>query len=569
MAIPDLNRIRGAEAEWRATYDATRERNGERLESFTTSSVEVDALYTPLSAEHSDNGGSDGNDPAASFLDRVGFPGQYPYTRGVQPSMYRGRLWTMRQYAGFGTPEETNRKFHTLLELGQTGLSIAFDLPTQLGYDSDDPLASDEVGQVGVAIDSLADFETVFDEIPLDEISTSMTINAPAALLLAMYVAIGEKQGVAREALRGTVQNDVLKEYVARGTYIFPPGPSLRLAADVMEFCAREAPKFNAISVSGYHIRDAGSTAAQEIGFTLANAMAYVDAASARGLAVDDFAGGISWIFNTHNAFFEEIAKFRALRRMWARLMREHYGATNPRSWTLRTHTQTGGSTLTAQQPENNIARTAIQGLAGVLGGVQSMALSCFDEALALPTDAAQRTALRTQQIIAHETGAADTIDPLAGSYFVEQLTDELEREATQIMDRVHDVGGAVASIETGYMQTEIAEAAARYQREIDAGNRVVVGVNAFTEGNDEGATPIFRVDPALSKAQQQRLASFRASRDKAASAAALERLRGAAGGETNLMEPLIDAVQAYATVGEICAVLRDEFGEYTPPTVI
>ncbi len=570
MAIPDLNRIRAAEAEWRATYNTARERNGERLESFTTSSVEVDALYTPLSAGQNENDGpGGGGDLAGAFLDRVGFPGQYPYTRGVQPTMYRGRLWTMRQYAGFGTPEETNRKFHTLLELGQTGLSIAFDLPTQLGYDSDDPLASDEVGQVGVAIDSLADFETVFDGIPLDEISTSMTINAPAALLLAMYVAVGEKQGVAREALRGTVQNDVLKEYVARGTYIFPPGPSLRLAADVMEFCAHEAPKFNAISVSGYHIRDAGSTAAQEIGFTLANAMAYVDAASARGLAVDDFAGGISWIFNTHNTFFEEIAKFRALRRMWARLMREHYGATNPRSWTLRTHTQTGGSTLTAQQPENNIARTAIQGLAGVLGGVQSMALSCYDEALALPTDAAQRTALRTQQIIAHETGAADTIDPLAGSYFVERLTDELEREATQIMDRVHDLGGAVASIETGYMQTEIAEAAARYQREIDAGDRVVVGVNAFTEGNDEDATPIFRVDPALSKAQQKRLASFRASRDESASTAALERLREAASVETNLMEPLIDAVQAYATVGEICTVLRDEFGEYTPPTVI
>ena len=422
---------------------------------------------------------------------------------------------------------------------------------------------------MGVAIDSLADFETVFDGIPLDQISTSMTINAPAALLLAMYVAIGEKQGVTRDALRGTVQNDVLKEYVARGTYIFPPGPSLRLAADVMEFCAREAPEFNAISVSGYHIRDAGSTAAQEIGFTLANAMAYCYAALARGLAIDDFAGGISWIFNTHNAFFEEIAKFRALRRMWARLMREHYGAQNPRSWTLRTHTQTGGSTLTAQQPENNIARTAIQGLAGVLGGVQSMALSCYDEALALPTDAAQRTALRTEQIIAHETGVADTIDPLAGSYFVEQLTDELEREATLIMDRVHDQGGAVASIETAHIQTAIAEAAGRYQREIDSGERIVVGVNAFTEGNDEGATPIFRVDPTLSRAQRERLASFRASRDEAISGAALDRLQEAARTETNLMAPLIEAVQAYATVGEICAALRSEFGEYTPPTVI
>ncbi len=569
MAIPDLNRIREAEANWHGNYEKARDRNGERLESFSTSSVKVKALYHPLSAEHGGNEELPNDDSLGVFLDRVGFPGQYPYTRGVQPSMYRGRLWTMRQYAGFGTPEETNRKFHTLLEMGQTGLSIAFDLPTQLGYDSDNPLARDEVGQVGVAIDSLADFETVFDGIPLDKISTSMTINAPAAVLLAMYVAIGEKQGVAREALRGTVQNDVLKEYVARGTYIFPPNPSLRLAADVMEFCAHEVPKFNAISISGYHIRDAGSTAAQEIGFTLANAIAYVDAAKARGLPVDDFAGGISWIFNTHNAFFEEIAKFRALRRMWAQLMREHYGAQNSRSWMLRTHTQTGGSTLTAQQPENNIARTAIQGLAGVLGGVQSMALSCFDEALSLPTDAAQRTALRTQQIIAHETGTADTIDPLAGSYFVEQLTDELEREATEIMHRVHDLGGAVASIETGYMQTEIAEAAARYQRELDAGNRVVVGVNAFTDGNDEEATPIFRVDRVLSVAQQERLASFRASRDEGVSGAALEQLRAEARIETNLMEPLIEAVQSYATVGEICAVLRDEFGEYTPPTVI
>ena len=389
MGIPDLKAIRDRDA-WRAeVYDPAVAKGGERRESFATSSVEVDPLYAP-------NGEIDDD-----YLSSMGFPGQYPFTRGVQPTMYRGRLWTMRQYAGFGTALETNRKFRALLEMGQTGLSVAFDLPTQLGYDSDDPLARDEVGQVGVAIDSLADFETVFEEIPLDQISTSMTINAPASVLLAMYVAIGEAQGVARTDLRGTVQNDVLKEYVARGTYIFPPGPSLRLATDVMEFCAREVPRFNAISVSGYHIRDAGSTAAQEMGLTLSNAIAYVDSALARGLEVDDFAGNISWIFNTHNDFFEEVAKFRALRRMWARIMRERFGATNPRSWMLRTHTQTGGSTLTAQQPENNIARTAVQALAAVLGGVQSMALSCYDEALALPTDAAQRTALRTQQIIA------------------------------------------------------------------------------------------------------------------------------------------------------------------------
>jgi methylmalonyl-CoA mutase N-terminal domain/subunit len=558
MPILNLDQIREAEAAWRDDlYDKAQAKSGERRESFSTSSVEVEPLYTPTSL--ADDG----------YLDAVGFPGQFPFTRGIQPTMYRGRLWTMRQYAGFGTPEETNRKFRTLLEMGQTGLSVAFDLPTQLGYDSDDPLAVDEVGQVGVAIDSLADFETVFEAIPLDKISTSMTINAPAAVLLAMYVAVGEEQGVSRQALRGTVQNDILKEYVARGTYIFPPAPSLRLATDVIEFSARELPKFNAISVSGYHIRDAGSTAAQELGFTLANARAYVDAALERGLEVDSFAGSISWIFNTHNDFFEEVAKFRALRRIWARMMRDEYGATNPRSWMLRTHTQTGGSTLTAQQPENNIARTAIQGLAGVLGGVQSMALSCYDEALALPTDAAQRSALRTQQIIAYETGAADTIDPLAGSYFVEALTDKLEAEARAIMQRVEDVGGAVAAVETGYVQTEVAEAAARYQREIDSGDRIIVGVNSFTEGNEEGSKALFRVDRALAEAQQKRLAAFRASRDVEQAKASLESLRVATKANANLMEPLIDAVKAYASIGEICGVLREEFGEYRPPTVI
>jgi methylmalonyl-CoA mutase N-terminal domain/subunit len=558
MPILNLDQIREAEAAWRAdVYDKAQAKSAERREAFSTSSVEVEPLYTPTSL--ADDG----------YLDQVGFPGQFPFTRGIQPTMYRGRLWTMRQYAGFGTPEETNHKFRTLLEMGQTGLSVAFDLPTQLGYDSDDPLAVDEVGQVGVAIDSLADFETVFEAIPLDEISTSMTINAPAAVLLAMYVAVGEQQSVSRQALRGTVQNDILKEYVARGTYIFPPAPSLRLATDVMEFSARELPKFNAISVSGYHIRDAGSTAAQELGFTLANARAYVDAALERGLEIDSFAGSISWIFNTHNDFFEEVAKFRALRRMWAHMMRDEYGATNPRSWMLRTHTQTGGSTLTAQQPENNIARTAIQGLAGVLGGVQSMALSCYDEALALPTDAAQRAALRTQQIIAYETGAADTIDPLAGSYFVEALTDKLEAEARAIMQRVEDVGGAVAAVETGYVQTEVAEAAARYQREIDSGDRIIVGVNSFTEGNEEGSKALFRVDRALAEAQQKRLAAFRASRDVERAKASLESLRVATKANANLMEPLIDAVNAYASIGEICGVLREEFGEYRPPTVI
>ena len=532
------------------------QRSPERAAEFSTSSHDVGRLYTPLDIAELD------------YERDLGFPGEYPFTRGVQPTMYRGRLWTMRQYAGFGTADESNQKFRYLLDQGQTGLSVAFDLPSQLGYDSDDPLAIAEVGQVGVAIDSLYDMETLFADIPLDKVSTSMTINAPAAVMLAMYLVAGEKQGVPAEKLRGTVQNDVLKEYVARGTYIFPPGPSVRLAADIMAYCAKDVPRWNTISVSGYHIRDAGSTAAQEIGFTFANACAYIDAALARGLAIDEFAPRISWIFNTHNHFFEEVAKYRALRRLWARLLKERYGATDPRSMTLRTHTQTGGSTLMAQQPENNIVRAAIQTLAAVAGGVQSIALSCFDEALALPTDDAQRIALRTQQIVAHETGAADTVDPLAGSYYVEHLTNDLERQAREIMAEIESMGGSIRAIETGWMQKQIAEASWQHQDRVDHGDEVVVGVNRYTEGSEQPST-VFSVDRSLVDHQLGRLEHHRQERDSEAVSTSLAALKAACEGDTNLMPPILEAVRAYATLGEICGAMREVFGEYRPPTVI
>jgi len=534
----------------------TLQRQPERNEAFATSSMPVERLYTPL-----DIAGFD-------YARDLGFPGEYPFTRGVQPTMYRGRYWTMRQYAGFGTAEESNEKFRFLLSQGQTGLSVAFDLPSQLGYDSDDPMAIAEVGQVGVAIDSLYDMETLFADIPLDRVSTSMTINAPAAVMLAMYIVAAEKQGVSADKLNGTVQNDVLKEYVARGTYIFPPGPSVRLAADIMAYCAKQVPNWNTISVSGYHIRDAGSTAAQEIGFSFANACAYMDAALERGVGIDEVAPRISWIFNTHNNFFEEIAKYRALRRLWARLLKEQYGAKDPRSMMLRTHTQTGGSTLVAQQPENNIVRASIQSLAAVIGGVQSIALSCFDEALALPTNDAQRIALRTQQIIAHETGVADTVDPLAGSYFVEHLTNELEREAAAYMKQIADMGGAVKAIESGWMQTQIAEASWNYQREVDEKREIVVGVNDYTEGGEQPPV-IFSVDRRLVEHQLKRLEHHRRERDAESVASTLDGLRAACGGSENLMPPILDAVRAYATLGEICGAMREVFGEYSPPTVI
>ena len=532
------------------------ERGGEREPAFHTTSTETRRLYTPL-------------DVAETDFDRdIGAPGEFPYTRGVQPTMYRGRLWTMRQYAGFGTAKESNERFKFLLAQGQTGLSIAFDLPTQIGMDSDDPHADAEIGQVGVAIDSLADMEEMFDGIPLDRVSTSMTINAPAAVLVAMYMAVAEKQGVATGDIMGTAQNDVLKEYVARGTYIYPPRESLRLAADLITYCARYAPKFNSISVSGYHIRDAGSTAAQEIGFAFSNAIAYLEACQRSGVGIDEVAPRISWIFNTHNNFFEEIAKYRALRRMWARLLRDRFGAQDPNSLKLRTHIQTGGATLTAQQPENNIVRAAIQALASVLGGVQSMALSCYDEALAIPTTEAQRIALRTQQIVAHESGVTDTVDPFGGSYYVETLTNEIEKKAQEYIDRVEDMGGSVAAIESGYMQSEIQEAAVAQQQAIESGERVVVGVNKFRSAEEPEPT-IFRVNTEVARAQVERLARVRAERDGAAAQAALGRLGQAARGTENLMPAILEAVRAYTTLGEICGELRTVWGEYRPPTVV
>ncbi len=544
------------------TYRQARERFGERTDTdFRTSSTEVKPLYTPL-------------DLAGTEYERdIGFPGEYPFTRGIQPTMYRGRLWSIRQYAGFGTPEETNQRFKFLLKEGQPGLSVAFDLPTQLGYDSDDPLARGEVGKVGVAVDTLADMETMFDGIPLDQVSTSMTINAPAPVLVAMYAVVGEKQGVPKDRIAGTAQNDVLKEYVARGTYIFPPKPSLRLAADLMAWCSRELPRFNPISISGYHIRDAGATAVQEMAFTFANAIAYIEAARERGVSVDDVGPRISWIFNTQNNFLEEVAKYRALRRMWAKIMRERFQAQDPRSWMFRTHVQTGGATLTAQQPEVNIIRAALQGLATVLGGVQSLALSCYDEALALPTEQAQRIAVRTQQIIAYESGVADTIDPLGGSYYIEWLTNELERQAWDYLHRIEDMGGAVAAIESGYVQREIQESAYAHQMAVDEGRKIIVGVNRFAQ-TDEEPQMIFRVDPEAEQAQIRRLEEVRRQRDGGAVKAALARLEaacrdGVGPDSGNLMPPIIEAVKAYATVGEICGVMRSVFGDYRAPTAI
>ncbi len=553
----DAAAVSDARREWEErVLSRVLDRFPERRKEFRSSSAETHRVYTPADI------------PDLDYLRDVGFPGQFPFTRGVQPTMYRGRLWTMRQYAGFGTAEETNERFRMLIENGQTGLSTAFDLPTQTGYDSDDPMAAGEVGQVGVAIDTLDDMERLFRNIPLDTISTSMTINAPASILVAMYIVAAEKQGHEGSVVMGTAQNDVLKEYVARGTYIFPPAQSVRLAADLITYCAEHAPKFNSISVSGYHIREAGSTAAQEIAFAFANAIAYLDECVGRGADIDDVAPRISWIFNTHNNFFEEIAKYRTLRRMWARLLQDRYGAKNPNSLMLRTHTQTGGSTLTAQQPLNNIARAAIQSLAAVVGGVQSLALSCYDEALALPTEEAQQIALRTQQIIAHESGAADTIDPMAGSYYVEWLTNELEDAANAIMHRVEDIGGAVAAVETGYVQSEIQEAAVAYQREIESGDRIIVGVNDFIDP-DEDATPIFRPNLAVVQSQLDNLARVKSERDNGAVEASLQRLRDGARGAENLMPAILEAVRTYATLGEMCGVLREEWGEYVPPTAV
>ena len=499
-----------------------------------------------------------------SYLDKLGFPGEYPYTRGVQPTMYRGRLWTMRQYAGFGDAKETNERFRFLLQQGQTGLSTAFDLPTQVGYDSDHAMAEGEVGRVGVAIDSLEDIETVFSGIPLDKVSTSMTINAPASVLLTMYQALGEKQGVPAKKLQGTIQNDILKEYVARGTYIFPPGPSMRLVTDIFEYCSKAIPDWNTISISGYHIREAGATAVQEVAFTLADGIAYVQTAVDKGLDVDAFARRLSFFFNSQMDFFEEIAKFRAARRIWARIMKERFKAKNPKSWMLRFHTQTAGSSLTAQQPDNNIVRTALEALAAVLGGTQSLHTNSRDEALALPTEESVRIALRTQQIIGFESGVADTVDPLAGSYFIERLTDEIEAKAMEYIRKIDDMGGAVAAIERGYMQREIQDSAYKHQKAVEAKEKMVVGVNCL-EIQEESPTGLLRVNPALAEAQVKRLGDLKRRRDGRAVAVALKDIEETAKGTDNLVPKVLGAVRSYATIGEICGILREVFGVYRP----
>ena len=500
----------------------------------------------------------------------LGDPGVYPFTRGIHPTMYRGRLWTMRQFAGFGTAEETNARFHYLLEHGQTGLSVAFDLPTLLGYDSDHPRARGEVGREGVAVDSLADMERLFEGIPLDRVSTSMTINGPAAILMAMYVVVGEKQGVPPEKLSGTLQNDILKEYIAQKEFIFPPEPSLKLVVDTIEFATRHMPRWNTVSISGYHIREAGSTAVQELAFTLADGLTYVEACLQRGLDVDSFAPRLSFFFNSHLDFFEEVAKFRAARRMWARFMRERYGARNPRSWTLRFHTQTAGCSLTAQQPEVNVVRVTLQALAAVLGGTQSLHTNALDEALSLPTAEAARLALRTQQVIAEESGVASVADPLGGSYFVEALTHEMERRAMEYIERIEAMGGVIAAIRRGFLQQEIAEAAYRYQREVADGERVVVGVNKYVvPPSEEKAVPILRIDPELERKQVARLEQVRRSRDERRVRHALEALREAARREQNVMPALIEAVRAYATLGEMVDTLKAVYGTYTEEAIL
>ena len=556
--MTDKQDLSAALRQWEEkTVSPTINRFPERKQEFATlSGIPVKRLYTPIDTEH------------LNYSSSLGFPGTYPFTRGVQPTMYRGRFWTMRQYSGFATAHETNQRFKFLLEQGQTGLSVAFDLPTQIGYDSDDPLAKGEVGKVGVAIDSLADMEVLFDSIPLDKVSTSMTINAPAAVLLAMYIAVAEKQGVSMDQLRGTIQNDILKEYVARGTYIFPPQPSMRLITDIFKFCSERMPLWNTISISGYHIREAGSTAVQEVAFTLANGISYVQAAIDAGLDVDRFASRLSFFFGSHSDFFEEIAKFRAARRLWAKIMKERFGAKSDKSCRMRFHTQTAGCTLTAQQPENNVIRVTLQALQAVLGGTQSLHTNSRDEALSLPTKDSVQIALRTQQIIAYETGVADTIDPLAGSYFIEHLTDEIERRAMEYIARIDELGGSPVAIEKGFIQREITASAYDHQRLVDAKERIVVGVNKFTV-EEEQKFDYMRVDPEAERKQVERVRSIRESRDQSAVDRALAALREGANGDANLMPLILDAVRVYATLGEICGVLRDVFGEYRAPDVL
>jgi methylmalonyl-CoA mutase N-terminal domain/subunit len=549
-------RLEDSRESWkRETLKENLKRFPERKPKFETQSgIPLARVYLPT-------------DPDQDYEGDIGFPGTYPYTRGIYPTMYRGRLWTMRQYAGYAGAEETNRRFLYLLAQGQTGLSVAFDLPTQIGFDADHPLAAGEVGKVGVSISSLSDMELLFKDIPLDRVSTSMTINAPAAVLLAMYIAVAERQGVEAQQLRGTIQNDVLKEFVARGTYIFPPGPSLRLITDIFRYCADHIPRWNTISISGYHIREAGATAVQELAFTLANAMAYVSAAQKAGLDIDEFAPRLAFFFSADSDFLEEIAKFRAARRIWARLMRERFKAKSPRSMCLRFHTQTAGSTLTAQQPENNVVRVAFQALAAVLGGTQSLHTNSMDEALALPTEHAVRVALRTQQIIAHESGVANTVDPLGGSYLIEHLTDEIEKEVDEYLERITDMGGALAAIEAGFIQAEIQESAYRTQRAIERGEKHIVGVNLY---QDDSANTIerLRVDPAIEAQQVERLRQVRARRDQGRIEALKAQLELAALGEENLMPLFIECVEAEMTLGEICDALRAVWGEYQSPAI-
>ena len=557
--MPTSDKLKAQRQKWEeTTLKKVISRHPERKTEFTTGSwlpVERAALPEITSDDE--------------YLEKLGFPGEFPFTRGVQPTMYRGRLWTMRQYAGFGTAEESNRRYKFLLNQGQTGLSIAFDLPTQIGYDSDDPLSEGEVGKVGVAIDTLRDMEILFDGIPLDQVSTSMTINAPAAILLAMYLAVAEKQGVAFDQLNGTIQNDILKEYIARGTYIFPPKPSLRLITNIFEFCARSVPKWNTISISGYHIREAGATAVQEVAFTLADGVEYVKAALNAGMDVDSFADRLSFFFNAHNDLLEEVAKFRAARRIWAKIMRDKFHAQNSKSLMLRFHTQTAGSTLTAQQPDNNIVRVAIQTLAAVLGGTQSLHTNSRDEALALPSEDSVRIALRTQQIVAYESGVTNSVDPLGGSYLIENLTDQIESEVWQYLDQIEAIGGMIPAIENGFVQKEIQDAAYRYQKEIESNERIIVGVNKFTT-DEETPKNLLKVDSELQRIQIQKTDAVKKQRNNQAVKEKLELLRETARRtEQNLMPPILAAVKEYATLGEICGILRQEFGEYQESIVL
>ena len=538
-------------------YKKSIEKIPERQKEFTTASfTPIDPLYGPPTSEEN------------YYESKSGFPGKYPFTRGIQPTMYRGRLWTMRQYAGFGTAKESNERYRYLLDQGQMGLSVAFDLPTQIGYDSDDPIAYGEVGKVGVAIDTLADMEILFDKIPLDKVSTSMTINAPASVLLALYIAVAEKQNISKEKLSGTVQNDILKEYIARGTYIFPPKASMRLITDIFSYCYKEIPKWNTISISGYHIREAGSTASQEVGFTLANGIAYVEAAIKSGLELDNFAKRLSFFFNAHNDLFEEVAKYRAARRLWAKIMKERFSAKDPRSMMLRFHSQTAGSTLTAQQVDNNIVRVTIQALAAVLGGTQSLHTNSRDEALSLPTEESVRIALRTQQIIAYESGVTNTIDPLAGSYFVEALTDQIEKDAEEYINKIDLMGGMVSAIEAGYVQSEIQNSSYKFEKELETGNKIVVGVNKF-QIKEDSQKDLLKININVQEEQIKFLHKIKAERNNDEVKSKLKNLEKAAEGSDNLMSYILSAVKSYASIGEICNTMRSVFGEYKEHVVI